>query len=72
MDLCHVRCACMAGQKSVNKIYWFSVLGEGGGFRVFHFIYLFDPDSLPPSVVSCRGFGVSLPLFFALSIFSIF
>ncbi|BAT82749.1 hypothetical protein VIGAN_03280800 [Vigna angularis var. angularis] len=44
MDLCHVRCACMAGPKSVNKMVIFFVWGRVG---VGAFIGSFFPDSFP-------------------------
>ena len=47
-DLCHVRCACMAGQKYLMKFFVFVFVGDGTGVL---------PGS--PSVVSCLFFPVS-------------
>ncbi|KAG4934456.1 hypothetical protein JHK85_049315 [Glycine max] len=66
MDLCHVRCACMAGPKSVNKIIIVFCLGERR-FRGLFFV--FCPDSLlSPSGVVFSPFPFSLlcPLSFSI------
>lgn len=50
IDLCHDRCACMAGQKSLIKILFFCFIGGRwyGGF-----IYLLFTPALPPSWCPC-------------------
>ncbi|CAL8995730.1 unnamed protein product, partial [Prunus brigantina] len=60
-DLCHCRCACMAGQKSPNK---FIFLGFGGKRHGFFFSF---PARLFPLL---RALSLSLSLSLVYSVWS--